>query len=539
MTPETLVCAENVNPQQLSALRDGGLSTGEARRLREHISSCAACQARLADYDRMASALRSQHELDPGDRIIEGVRARLAGPRGAGHSLRAIWSARGGKRMWTALAALAPVAALILLFVYVFTGIGRQPLPGGTPTAGAATATPTWFKKISPTETPALVQIPTFTPSLSAAQAWGAFDPALTVTLKLNGAGGFLPAVFSPDLSTIGGVIFNSAGNEPVQLAYYTVATGAITRLSPAWHGYGGEPWGGVLSIDSHYIIYGFNSQPGATCGVCHNTLWSFDRATGKTWQFNAGTAGELLDYTSANHVVFASVEGQVWVADIVAHTVNVALPIGAQPATASSPPGPDERILGFQWPYLEYAETSAATPNASQPVTTMNILDLASGVKTLITAPIIDNSGKRVDPNATPEELALTGNTLYAVVHTTLNGVDASGTSVNINYGALYQLNDAFTPGNSFTTLAIWPEKDSGGCLTVMANARLVCLNSGYFWDVAQSRLVKASLGNAYLSGSYILSIDPYILSTDPYGPVPRQTIHAYAYDTSRFLRP
>jgi putative zinc finger protein len=541
MTRETLVCAEGVAPDRLSALRDQALPAGEAERLREHIAGCAACRARMADFDQIAGALRAQRELDPGDRILDGVHARLARRSGQARGWRAAWDAGGGRRVWAGLAALAPVAALILLFVYVFAGIGRAPLASPTPTAVVATPTPTWFKQIVPTATPALVQVPSFTPSVPAAQAWPTFKPAIEVTFKPKGGEAFVPNVFSPDLKTIGGVIFtfNTTTNRlGVRLAYYTTATGAITKLGPTWYGLGG-PWGGVSAMDSRYIVYGYNSEPGTTCGVCNNTLWSLDRATGKTWQFNAGIGGVLQDFTSDDHVAFTSYLGQVWVADLAAHTVKVALPIGSQPYSASSQSAADERLLGFQWPYLLYAEAPAATPPA-QSTMTLNVLDLATGVTTPVTSTMYDQSGNPVDLGSVMN-LALVGKTLYANVWTNLNGVDAQGNPVSMSYGTLYRLDD-YTSSDKFISVATWPEGTGIVDPPTMATRHLIWLGSGYFWDNAESRMVSTPLNSdetntttfsVQLAGSYIVAVDQPALYT------PLQTYQAVAYGTSGFPTP
>jgi hypothetical protein len=122
MAHETLVCAERVPSERLSALRDEALPSAEAARLRAHIAGCAACRARLANFDVIASALRGQRELDPEDRIRGGVRARLAERQRPAWAWRGARDAGGGRRVWAGLAALVPVAALILLFVYLFSG---------------------------------------------------------------------------------------------------------------------------------------------------------------------------------------------------------------------------------------------------------------------------------------------------------------------------------------------------------------------------------------------------------------------------------
>jgi hypothetical protein len=64
-------CVLGVGIETLSALRDDALTltNAEMERLWSHISTCAACQARLASFDRVAKALRRQRDLEPGKRI--------------------------------------------------------------------------------------------------------------------------------------------------------------------------------------------------------------------------------------------------------------------------------------------------------------------------------------------------------------------------------------------------------------------------------------------------------------------------------------
>ena len=530
MTHETLVCVEGVPTDQLSALRDEALPAAEAERLREHIASCAACRARLADFDALASTLRGQRELDPGDRILEGVHARLARRSGPARSWRDGWNAGGRRRMLAGLAALAPVAAIILLFVYVFASIGQHPSGGSTPTVGAGTATPSAFTQVSPTAT---TQI-TYTQSIPASQAWPGFKPAFDVAFTGSqaptGWRQFIPSVLSPDLTAIGGVVYvrpNAAPqppSPPVQLAYYTIATGKITTLGPTWKNAGTGPWGGMLSIDSRFIVYGYNSQPGATCGVCHSTLWSLDRTTGATWQFNAQAGGDLVDDISDDHVAFTSgTTGQVWVADLAAHTVKVALPVGSKPYSASTQPSADERLLGFQWPYLLYAETPAATPPA-QSATTLNVLDMATGVNIQITSQMFAEDGVPLDPGSVTN-MALVGRTLYANVMINLSN--------GVRYGALYRLDD-YTSSDKFIAVAFWPLSDNSTIdAPTMANRHLVWLGSGYFWDNAELRMVSAPFTNSRLVGSYITTIEgasPSVVYT---------TYHVLAYDTSSFPTP
>jgi hypothetical protein len=143
MATNPVECPERVESETLSALRDDLLSGDVAARLREHVPSCAACQARLYDYDEVARALLRQRELEPGERILRGVRRRVVDGRAARRIAR--------RRLWSGLGGLASVAAVLLLFLYVFgQNGGSGPTHPGTPTASrgpsvtaSATATTT------------------------------------------------------------------------------------------------------------------------------------------------------------------------------------------------------------------------------------------------------------------------------------------------------------------------------------------------------------------------------------------------------------
>lgn len=69
---------------------------------------------------------------------------------------------------------------------------------------------------------------------------------------------------------------------------------------------------------------------------MCSNTLWGYDRQTGASWEFDPGNqsgvqyGGVQNSFTSGDHVAFQTMSQQVWVADLAARAVSVALPVGA-----------------------------------------------------------------------------------------------------------------------------------------------------------------------------------------------------------------
>ncbi|HEV8193350.1 MAG TPA: hypothetical protein VGP82_17950 [Ktedonobacterales bacterium] len=53
MTAPTLACPLDIPDKTLSALRDGLLGAGERQRLESRLPTCAACQQRLAQFERL------------------------------------------------------------------------------------------------------------------------------------------------------------------------------------------------------------------------------------------------------------------------------------------------------------------------------------------------------------------------------------------------------------------------------------------------------------------------------------------------------
>jgi hypothetical protein len=200
----------------------------------------------------------------------------------------------------------------------------------------------------------------------------------------------------------------------------------------------------------------------------------------------------------------------------------EVALPVGAQPATATSQPGADERLLGFQWPYLLYTETPAASPNT----TTVKILDLSTEKATQI---IPGANSQTVDPTAV-SGMALIGATLYVEVTTSVSGTDAQGNPYNLTYNTLYQMRNALTSGSEFTALATWPQSDTSGGTAMQASSRLLWLGSGYVWDINQSRLILTPFTNVQFAGPYLVALNNQFINDSP------QSFSVAVYDPAKF---
>jgi anti-sigma factor RsiW len=505
MTHETLTCAESIAPERLSALRDETLEPVEAQRLREHVATCAACQARMSDYDALATALRQRRELEPGERIISGVRARLA-TRSASPRRRL----RPSRRLWAGLATLAPVAAVILLFVYVFSGLaGRgRPATGLTPTVGAPTpiATNQYGKPIYPTATPARVTLPPFTPSVSAETAWGTLAPVATFQTPNVANTRFDLGTLSPDATTLAGTEMpvsatpDAGGIPRVDLITYDIASHLYSRVGPHWQGYIG-PAGGATAIDSRYIIYSYNDGHGQTCGVCHNSAWAYDRQSGASWQVDP-KAGELSEVGSGDHVAIETVEMQIWVADIATHHVAQALPQSEQENA-------DIRLMGFNWPYLIYTRLPAASPG--QPTaTTLRIRNMQTGSTIILTPPLEQTLAEQNGPGSGSNVnwATIVGDTLYFTSSTSVSGVDTRGVTVNTSYGSLFRVSHMLSGAGQPESLARWQSANTNHVSALAANARLILLDSGYVWDQQENRLVRLnSQTSASLSGGYLMT--------------------------------
>jgi hypothetical protein len=140
-------CALGLTTETLSTWRDGGVRGEEEQRIRQHTTTCAACQQRLDGFAVVAHALERQRELEPGDRIWRGVQTRIASQRRTGIVLpRSLgWN-------WQGVVSAASVILIVSLLAYVFNAARTQ----RTGPAPASTAT----SAITPTPVPTLTSSP-------------------------------------------------------------------------------------------------------------------------------------------------------------------------------------------------------------------------------------------------------------------------------------------------------------------------------------------------------------------------------------------
>ncbi len=156
-------CALGLTTDTLSAWHDGGFRDDEEQRIRQHATTCAACQQRLDGFATVARALERQRELEPGDRIWRGVQNRIASQRRTGITLPRPfgWS-------WQGVVSAASVILVVGLLAYVFNAVRAQrsvPAPASTATSAITpTLTPTLTSSVI-IPGPQLVWQPTRFPS--------------------------------------------------------------------------------------------------------------------------------------------------------------------------------------------------------------------------------------------------------------------------------------------------------------------------------------------------------------------------------------
>lgn len=161
MSAETIpACALRLRAGTLSAWRDGALEPDEARHVEIHIGECAACRARLAEYDALATALRAIPEPAPDGGY--GRNPRLLAPSApTTRAARTRFPLASRVRAGGGLGALAAVLLLALGFAAIFShfSAGGAIAPQTAVTAAASstggplgTAQPS--PAVSPTPTP-------------------------------------------------------------------------------------------------------------------------------------------------------------------------------------------------------------------------------------------------------------------------------------------------------------------------------------------------------------------------------------------------
>lgn len=468
-TPDLLACLDGVTDETLSALRDELLPAAEAARLRTHAATCPACQARLAQYDDLRRALLDQPELEPGERIVAGVRERL-GARPA-RRLALLRGVTHAPRRWGGLGALAAAAAVLLLFVYVLgTHPGRQLASGKATPSAAATMTP----DPSPSATPPL------SPVTDVATAWGSHAALATLT-PTDGTRYFITTAITPD----GRSLLGQESPSPVGTPIGPDLSGAFDIASRQFHAlFRGAQLNPVqcCQTDGRFVV-GFDyDQPGATGGVFHRRYWAYDLTTARMREVAFGGTYQGITDTYLSSGVLLLVTG--------IGVEAASLATGSIAKVAGLPETGAIWILSFTWPYVVYqAEQANAAP-------AVHIRDLTTGRN------IVLHQLDRFEGKETADQgAALVGNTLFYSVGTRTD-VNAD----TANFTTLYEMDAPLDAQSQLHMIAAF-----GGDLGELmgANERLV-LFQGAAWDRAEGRFVEFTQNGVgiptALAGSYFV---------------------------------
>ncbi|MBF6589560.1 MAG: hypothetical protein IVW57_03380 [Ktedonobacterales bacterium] len=441
--PVSTTCAQGIGAKTLSAWRDDLLPIAEAQRLGAHTSTCAACRTTLATFETVAQSLRSQRELEPSDRVWRGVRARIARvPRRHAHA-----------SIWRGLGAVASIAAVVALFIYILSsGPGRRGPVGGT-----ATMTPQPTTSSSPTSTPSSIP-------LSVAQAWGTQAATGTLSTQLDATHTFQATSITPDGRTLLGIEYIPSGTAG---RMGSASAGALDIATKRFTAFGVSQVANYAprccATDGRYAIVADSTAPGATCGVCHDRYWSYDLLTRQLRQVAGGDAYQGILGSALDHgLLFLSTGMGIQVADLQANTI---VPF-AGTATA--------RVLAYTWPYVVYTPASAS--NSSMTIRVRDLTTNAESTLPRLSALYASAADGSVG-------LTITGDTLFALV---TRGTGQGGSD-------LLEL-DHLTAPDAQPYLLVHAPTDLG--ILASANARLVILNGGLAlaWDRVERAFVQVS---------------------------------------------
>lgn len=123
MTIENLpACEHGISAQTLSAWRDGDLPADEAVRITAHVAQCPASQARLADYDDIIQAMRTQRVPRADERLWHAVHASI-------NKSRVGTPPHTRNTPWRPPRSLVAVAAVLALLLGIALLLARGPGP--------------------------------------------------------------------------------------------------------------------------------------------------------------------------------------------------------------------------------------------------------------------------------------------------------------------------------------------------------------------------------------------------------------------------
>jgi hypothetical protein len=130
MTTDTLSCVLGLTSQQLAAWRDEAVANDEAERIRTHVPGCVACQAGLAEWETLDTAIRAQWVPEPSPalwRDLQAARTHRSRPHGTSSRRRLLGT------LTAAAAVILVVASFARLLLGRFSTVSVVPLTVGAP----------------------------------------------------------------------------------------------------------------------------------------------------------------------------------------------------------------------------------------------------------------------------------------------------------------------------------------------------------------------------------------------------------------------
>ena len=362
-------CRLGISGDTLSAYRDRDLAPAEIQTVRAHIPTCAACQARLAAFDRVAQALRAERDLEPDGRIWATLHPRIIRKEHAAMNPRSIIS--GG------IAALS-VIIIVALFAVIF--VNHR---GGGPATATATLPPGQTTTPPTKPTPLPTGVPgTLSGLLTASQVWGTTGATVnTGSLTVGG--------ITPDGQHILGYQ-PSADGKNYDIGWLSVATGRFTTFDQSPINGTNKPSNppNCCTTDGRFIM-GAN---GTSEGASTNAPWYYDTQT-----------GQLHPINSNEFFVVGMHDGVAYHTGLTSSLHSGTL-YGLNLLTGQDTPivgnGAIVNVLDFAWPDFLYT-----TQNADQINTTLHAHDLQTGAEATLA------------PLGNVDSAAIVGDTVFAIL--------------------------------------------------------------------------------------------------------------------------
>jgi hypothetical protein len=456
MTSPLAACPLGIDDETLSAWRDHLLSPARMQQIAAHVPECPACQRRLATFARIASDLAQRPRLTPGNRIVNGVLAHIA----AEEQSPMAHTKRSWQRGIGALGVVALIAAFAVIFTLVLHGRPATSISRSTSNATSTTST-----------------TPTYTPIVSITQAWGA-NAGTTVTPQTPSQKYFL----SGDISADGSKIFGDTVTNPPPMSggvtsypgTYTIATKQFTPYAIPTEKNTMGPSTGCCQASASFAIITQNTEPGATCGICHTIYYSVDLASGEIRLLtdpNARNEQGIMGLTlSQDHALAQTGAGGYRLVDL--HSGTFSDPLGPPMSLTDS-------LIDFSWPYLIY-DTNGATYSINGP-SQVTARDLRTGAETVIHAPT-GNSAAFARPFSTHPGTPLPSPTPPLAFTGILGGAITGDTFFFVSQtpAATYldEIDHLMAPGAPAKVIATLPNHHDGTQFAVgLASDRLVVI--------------------------------------------------------------